>query len=140
MEENAFQTPELKTLLKVVNRLDHEAVATALQQEGMFNIIDNESVFKIDFIIKKSDPFSLEQFKRRQRKKLGLEKIEVISPEDLVLAKLVWARQTASALQEKDIRNVLQVLGASLDFAYLEKWAETLGIVQKLRSLYDRHS
>lgn len=137
IEVQKTDAPRIISLFKEDFYISEEAVTMALLRGEMFNVIDNESVFKIDFIAKKSDPFSIQQFKRRQKKELGYFQIDVISPEDLVLAKLIWSQQTNSELQMKDIRNILQILGANLDFTYMEKWATVLGILQQLKDLYD---
>lgn len=51
--------------------IDRNDVLDAIQHQGMFNIIHNESLFKIDFIICKNSPYRLTEFERRQQTKLG---------------------------------------------------------------------
>lgn len=113
-----------------------DAVSQALSSEGIFNIIDNDSVFKIDLIVRKKDPFSNEQFERRRTKQLGDLIIHVISPEDLILAKLIWAQNSGSELQMRDIKNILHILGNQLDKNYIEKWAKQLGVSKQLEDMY----
>ena len=50
-----------------------------------------------------------------------------ISAEDLVLAKLLWAKDSHSEMQIKDVRNLLKTV-KSLDIAYIEKWSVELGL------------
>lgn len=113
-----------------------EAVQEAVDQESMFNIIDNESVFKIDFIVRKKDPLSLEQFSRRQMKEFSGIKLHVISPEDLILAKAHWSTESLSEMQQRDIENLMRLLSQELDFSYLEKWAKKLGFLETLQRFY----
>lgn len=113
-----------------------DAVRQALNTDGMFNIIDNESVFKVDLISRKSDAYAIEQFKRRQIKEFAGCSVAVISPEDLVLAKLNWSQGHVSELQERDIGNMLRLLSGTLDEAYMEKWAGVLGTLPRLKKLY----
>ena len=117
--------------------ISREAVQEALANESMFNIIDNETVFKVDFIVAKKDDFSKQQFQRRQKMTIGPRCIYVISPEDLILSKLQWSRESLSEIQENDIRSILRVQGKTLDKKYLEVWVEKMGFKERLAKLYD---
>ena len=52
------------------------------------------------------------------------------TPEDTVLAKLVWYRQgdEISDRQWRDILGVLVVQGERLDLAYMRRWAASLDV------------
>ena len=50
-----------------------QAVRDAVSIGGLFNIIDNKTVFKIDLIVKKLNPYSDEQFNRKE----GLRNLQV---------------------------------------------------------------
>lgn len=78
----------------------------------------------------------MEQFSRRQQKELLGTKIYIISREDLILAKLLWSRESTSKMQENDIKNLMTLLSKELDYPYLEKWAQSLGFLERLRSFY----
>lgn len=112
------------------------AVRQALGQRTMFNIIDFETVFKVDLIIKKPLPYADLQFERAIRKEFEGISVNVISPEDLILSKLDWSRDSDSEMQKRDVRSLLSVLSKDLDFAYLESWAERLGLLERLKALY----
>ena len=47
--------------------VDLDAALQALKAESMFNVVDRSTGWKIDFIIRKSRPFSREEFRRRVR-------------------------------------------------------------------------
>jgi len=51
--------------------------------------------------------------------------IYVVSPEDLLISKLFWARESMSGLQIGDIRNLLGTV-EELDREYIEKWVRKL--------------
>ena len=51
--------------------------------------------------------------------------IYVVSPEDLLISKLFWARESMSGLQIGDIRNLLGTV-EELDREYIEKWIRKL--------------
>jgi len=55
-----------------------------------------------------------------------------VSREDLVLSKLVWARESGSEVQLRDIRNLLS---ADADLVYIRDWALPLGVSQMLEDL-----
>lgn len=119
--------------------ISREAVHQALATNGIINIIDNEAIFKVDLIIKKDDPYTKEQFERRQLKDISGLKAHVISPEDLILAKLHWSRESLSEIQERDVKNLLTVLKEKLDYPYMEQWANALGLIERLKKLYASH-
>jgi len=113
-----------------------EAVKEALANKSIFNIIDNEVVFKIDLIVRKQGAYADEQFRRRTNRPLGPITATVISPEDLILAKLDWSRDSLSEMQERDVQGLVRLLAKSLDYEYLEKWASELGVLERLRGFY----
>jgi hypothetical protein len=49
----------------------------------------------------------------------------IVSCEDLILSKLVWALDSNSELQRRDIR---QLLAGAIDLDYIRKWAHNLGV------------
>lgn len=56
----------------------------------------------------------------------------IVTREDLILSKLVWARDSASELQLRDVRSLLQ---GHVDMAYLGRWAGELGVTATLEAL-----
>jgi hypothetical protein len=105
-----------------------EAAREALALRTMFNVVDVESGWKIDLIIRKDRPFSEAEFARRTECVLGATRLPVATVEDLVLAKLEWARMGASARQLEDVRALMRLAGPSFDRAYAEQWVSALGV------------
>ncbi len=106
--------------------MDTETAIEALRTEGQFNAIDPSSGWKADLIVRKSRAFSAAEFGRRQhRNLLGLE-IAVTTIEDLIIAKLEWSELGDSELQRRDVRELLELAGGSIDHAYLEHWIDAL--------------
>jgi hypothetical protein len=101
---------------------DLDAAKEAHQRQSMFNIIDLKSGWKIDLIIRKSRPYSQEEFARRQLLNVGQAALFVASAEDVVIAKLEWSKLAQSQRQIEDAAGILRLRGNSLDHAYLEKW------------------
>lgn len=116
--------------------VDLEAALEALRTDGQFNAIDPWTGWKADLIIRRARPFSESEFGRRQdRELLGIQ-IALATLEDLIIAKLEWSELGNSELQRRDIRELLEIAGGSIDRAYLDRWIAELN----LRGAWDRIS
>jgi hypothetical protein len=110
--------------------VDHDVARDALRRRSMFNVIEIETAWKLDFMILKARPFSTEELQRRQKTTiLGLE-VSAATPEDTIISKLEWAKLAASDRQLEDAAGVLRVSGA-LDLAYIERWITELGLLEQ---------
>jgi hypothetical protein len=112
-----------------------DASRQALRARSMFNIIDDESGWKADLIVRKDRPFSHEEFRRRKPADLLGVMVPVVTPEDSILSKLEWARDAASERQFIDALHVALLRGADLDRAYLWNWAAALDVAEGLTRL-----
>lgn len=117
---------KLVDLFSIDCYIDPGGVRRAIDHSGMFNIISNKLILKADFIVRKNDEYRLLEFSRRQSIELGEQKVFLVAPEDLILSKLVWGKDSDSELQLRDIKNLLSAV-TSLDLDYVFKWAKTLG-------------
>jgi hypothetical protein len=90
----------------------------------MFNIIDHESGYKADFVVLKDDPYRQEEFSRRQKVTYIGKTIYVVSPEDLLISKLIWIQEYQSPIQIEDIKSL--VIIENLDWGYISKWIKQL--------------
>lgn len=113
-----------------------EAAREAVSGGGMFNVIHLESGFKVDFIIRKSRPFSKEEFSRREKGMFLGGPRWFATPEDVILVKLEWSKLGESGRQFVDAVNVAKVQKEKLDRSYLEKWAKDLGVQKLLQRLF----
>lgn len=115
-----------------------EAVREALKNNSMFNVIDVQTSWKADLLIRKKRPFSLEEFQRRQiANVMGLD-VWILSPEDVILSKLEWAKNTKSDQQFRDALGVATVQWDRLDQDYLNKWAKKLQVESSLKQLLEQ--
>ena len=113
-----------------------DAAMDALATEQMFNVVHLETGFKVDFIIRKSRPFSKMEFSRRQYAfYLGANRW-FTTAEDTILAKLEWSKLGSSERQFNDALNVAKLQRDNLDRAYLEEWAKQLNILGLLQKLF----
>ena len=112
--------------------IDSDDVNEAVRDHGMFNIIHNASIVKVDFIVRKEDLYRKTEFDRRQTVVVEGTPISVVSPEDLLLSKLRWALDGDSGMQLKDAHNIV-LSRQDLDWGYIERWAGELGVKDLLR-------
>jgi hypothetical protein len=117
---------------------DLEDAIESLKRRSQFNIIDHATGWKIDFIIPPFDEFHEEEFARRRLIDIDGLQLSVVSPEDIVIAKLLWAKSGASERQIEDAATVIRVQGSKLDAAYLAKWVRRLQIEQQWLSARTR--
>src|SRR5882724_1625249 len=82
--------------------VDMNAAIEAHKRESMFNLIDLKSGWKIDMIMRKSRAFSQGEFDRRQLLNVQGVSLFVASAEDVVIAKLEWAKLAQSQRQIED--------------------------------------
>jgi hypothetical protein len=116
---------------------DKDAIEDAVKHRSMFNIIDHASGFKADFVVLKPDPFRQNEFSRRIAMEFMGKTIFVVSPEDLLLSKLIWIQDYQSGVQMEDIRNL--VLSGNLDWGYIDLWKDRLNL-NSFNLLNERHS
>lgn len=100
----------------------------ALAHGTAFNVIDRGTGWKIDLIIRKLRAFSQEEFARRTAVEVFGTCLYVATAEDVVLAKLEWAKLGQSERQIQDVAELLGLRWDSLDHGYLSKWIDALGI------------
>jgi hypothetical protein len=112
--------------------IDADAARAAVVSERMFNLMHLESGVKIDFIVRKSSEFHQVEFARRQSVTIAGIRTWIVSAEDLILSKLLWALDSNSELQRRDIR---QLLAVAIDIDYIRKWAPELGVTTLLNEL-----
>ncbi|MFA5293420.1 MAG: hypothetical protein WC496_10345 [Phycisphaerae bacterium] len=109
-----------------------EAMNQALQSKISFNIIHLATAFKIDIFVRPEKEFYRQMFSRSRKLKLGniAKEVSFVSPEDIILLKLDWYRQSGcnSERQWTDVLGVLSIQKNSLDFDYLKNWAKKLGL------------
>ena len=103
---------------------DKDSIQDAVKRRSLFNIIDHASGFKADFVVLKDEPFRQEEFNRRKKVDFFDKTIFVVSPEDLLISKLIWIQDFQSPQQMEDIKN-LKVI-EQLDWQYIKKWVDKL--------------
>ena len=131
VELQPADTERLVAMFGVEFSCSADRIRDAITRRAMFNLIHTEAVVKIDVIVRKDSPYREEEFRRRRRTEISAVPMWVVSAEDLILSKLDWARSSRSELQLRDVRNVIKAQ-PSLDWPYVNRWAERLGLVALL--------
>ncbi|MDJ0838666.1 MAG: hypothetical protein QNK37_19270 [Acidobacteriota bacterium] len=104
----------------------------AFRRRSQFNVIDMETAWKADLVIRKDRPFSMVEFSRRTKQFLFGIPLYISSVEDTILSKLEWALSSNSERQLSDVKGMFELCAGELDMDYLQKWARELGVDQLL--------
>lgn len=105
--------------------VSREAVDSSIAHQSLFNLIHNESVIKVDCIVRKQNEYRLAEFNRRQRIKIENFETWIVSKEDLILSKLFWAKDSHSELQLRDVKNLVST---GCDRDYIDRWTRELDV------------
>lgn len=126
----ASDTSTIVALFETDYYIDSVAVARAISNESLFNIIHSETIIKVDCIVKKSAAYRRVEFERRKKVVIEGFDIWIVSKEDLIVSKLSWAVDSHSEFQLRDVKNLL---ASGYDEEYLEHWTRKLGLNQLLQ-------
>jgi hypothetical protein len=107
-----------------------ESIRESIVRESMFNLVHQESVIKVDCIIRKRSEYRLVEFERRQRISILDFTTFIVSKEDLIISKLFWTKDSRSEIQLGDVKNLL---ATGYDAAYLQRWTRELGLDNLLK-------
>jgi len=107
-----------------------EGVIEAIQYKTMFNLIHLETAFKVDCWILKDDNYPKIAFDRRRKEVIFDQPIYISSPEDLILSKLDWYKQSDTQRHYEDVLGIFQIQRGNLDLDYIRKQAEDLSFVE----------
>ena len=107
--------------------LEPETLREAVKNKGMFNLIHDQYIIKVDFVVRKDTPYRRREFSRKKKISVDGENLYIVAPEDLILSKLVWAKDSKSEIQLRDVQNLLQSV-KGLDRRYLARWGKQLGV------------
>ena len=118
--------------------VDRDTALEAFRTEGLFNLIDLELGWKIDLVVRKRRPFSQVEFDRRQAVHAWGRLLQVATVEDLMVAKLEWAKLGESDRQIDDVTALLRLRGEEVDRGYIERWVGELGLTAQWNSAQRR--
>lgn len=132
VEVEAADADRLCALFEDDFYVDRDAAREAIAARGAFNLIHHAHVIKVDLIVRKDSDYRRTEFARRQRAVVDDHAFFLVTPEDLIISKLDWARDTRSEVQLADVRNLVASV-PDLDRPYLALWTERLGLERLYR-------
>ncbi len=119
--------------------VDEEAIREAIAHQGVFNLIDQKTGFKVDFWILKDDLYYQVSFQRRVKQKIDEVEPYLLAPEDVILSKLLWYRISGgSERQLHDALGVYLIQAERLNMEYIRKWAGYLEVQDLLDEIIER--
>jgi hypothetical protein len=110
--------------------VSEDSIRRALNRGSMFNIVSQVHGGKIDCIIRNDTDFARASFARRYKENVAGIEFWITTREDLIIAKLDWAKDSHSEMQIRDVANLTD---AEYDSAYVSGWLDKLG----LREIWD---
>ena len=134
--------PQLLALLKLLPDTEYyvseDAALDALARRSQFNVIDFATGWKVDFIVAKDREFSRTEFDRRRLLELEGLQLYFASPEDVLIAKLEWAKLGASSRQIEDAAGIIALQAHLLDTNYVMHWVSALGLQEQWAAAQQR--
>lgn len=114
-----------------------EGILDSLHRRYPFNVIQPTTGAKVDMVPLPRDAFSRASFQRRKRMPIDEtgRMAYFITPEDIVIAKLVAFRSTGSDKHLRDARGVLLIQRDELDWDDLWQNAASAGVPELLEEL-----
>lgn len=116
--------------------IQQSSVASGLRPPHQFSALDNRSAVKVDFFRVAGDEYEFERFRRRKRVVLFDQAAWIATAEDVLLHKLRCHTISPTDRQLTDARGIQLVSGDELDRDYLILWAERIGVVELLESVF----
>jgi hypothetical protein len=117
---------------------DAEEAEASIRAGRAFNVIYMPAALKFDLFPARAYPMGLVELERAIQlgcPGLSLEPVPIVTPEDIVLAKLHWYKSGGgtSERQWRDIVGIVRAVG--LDTVYLQKGAGMLGVTALLEKV-----
>lgn len=103
----------------------HGRVRDAISRKFMFNLLHQETLVKIDCVMRKDDEFQKVAFSHRRKINFSGFDVWIIGKEDLILSKLKWAKNSCSEMQMRDVASMIR---NGYDEDYVRTWAKKLDI------------
>ena len=115
------------------------AAREAIRTRKQFNVIHPASGNKIDFMIARGDEWGQKQLERRVTEELlpGV-KVQISSPEDVVISKMRYYKEGGSDKHLRDCAGVLVVQRDRIDRNYIVHWAEHFGLMEIWHAILKR--
>ncbi len=114
--------------------LDSEMVRDSVERQMMFNALPLQGGFKVDIAPLAAHPFDRSAFARRREVEWHGVTVPTISPDDLVLSKLRWAKDSLSDRQLGDVHAIMAMGLVDEDDKYFRDWIGRLDLSSALEA------
>ncbi len=120
---------------------DPQEAREAVAANRSFNLLHMKAVYKFDIFPATFFAHGEDEVRRRVFVRgtplSDLIAVPMVSPEDILLAKMAWYRSGGerSERQWEDLAGIWRMQNATLDRAYLESWARVMAIDDLLKKL-----
>ena len=108
--------------------VDVVAATQAFRDGTQFNVLDLQTGWNVDLLMRKTRQFSIEEFDRREPLEITGITLHVATAEDTIITKLERTRLGASSGLLEDVAAILRTSDA-LDISHIERWVAPLGVV-----------
>jgi hypothetical protein len=114
---------------------EQEQALQAFANKSQFNVIDYATGWKTDFIMAQDSAYGRSALARRMLIDVAGTAVYVAAPEDVLLAKLQWAKLGESGRQLQDAAGIMRTQGQKLDVAYIERWIQVLDLEERWQAV-----
>lgn len=113
--------------------IDEQDIKESIEKSTMFQILNNKTYFKIDIIpLILQDEYEKQKFKNRLKINFSGKDIYVISPEDLIISKLIWSKSSGgSERQIRDCESIYKLNKENIKKEYLQIWIKELNLLEE---------
>ena len=99
------------------------------QRMFSFRATQIETISRVDLMVASSTEYARIQLSRRRTIPISAGKdVYFASPEDVIINKLLWGKGSQSEKQWRDVLSIMKTQQESLDYEYINEWADRLGI------------
>lgn len=136
----AIKEKDIKTIVQNFEQdffIDEISIKNAMQKQSMFNALHKDDNYKVDFWILSNDDYSRERFLRRVKVTIFNKTMFLPTPEDLIITKLEWFKQTDIDKHYFDVLGIYRIQKENLDKNYITNWCKKkslLDLWQKIQT------
>ena len=118
-------------------QLEPQAAFEAVTGTTRYLVTLQQSPFVCELFVCGDDPHDTARFERRERVRVLNRDAFMATAEDMIITKLRWATLAKRAKDRDDVRNIIAVRGAELDWNYIERWCAIDGTITLLGEIRD---